>query len=310
MVTDSGDTPTTRRKIERDSMDIQIGIDTLCYHCRLAEDRITVESVLQEAAGLGADFVQVNAVHIAQRNPAQLGQLRATAERLGLGLTLSGDIVGVALRKDTVEEGAARVGRWVKQAQALGSPFARFSSGFYRSELWREPAKIAAEQRYIIDTLRRASEANTTGIRLLLENHSDFTPEEYVEIIEAVGSEHLGVFIDVINPISVLADPVETITRLAPFAPAGHVKDFRFASRYVPDRFHRTGFDVRWCYPGEGNADLGTLLGALLAAAPGPTFHLSIEGLDNRADVADQHERLTQSMAAVRAVVSAQSAVE
>lgn len=288
-------------------MNIKIGVDTLCYHCRLAEREVDVSEVLRESAGLGADFVQINAVHVAGQDAAQHRELRELADSLGLGLTLSGDVIGRAADGDEAEDGAARVNAWLRIAEAIGSPFVRVSSGFYRAELWRFPERIRAEQEYVTAALRLADERNHSGLRLLLENHSDFTPREYVEIIEAVGSPRVGVFLDLINPISVLADPRETVARLAPLAPAGHLKDFRFESHYVPDRFHRTGFDVKWCYPGEGNADLAGLLGALLANVADATYHLSIEGLDNQAGVADQRDRLMRSLALTRALVDERS---
>jgi sugar phosphate isomerase/epimerase len=184
----------------------------------------------------------------------------------------------------------------------VGSPYLRISSGFYRQEL-TDPALIAAEQRYVIDTLRlAATELAGTGIRLLLENHSDFTVAEYSRIIEAVGPDSVGVFLDVINPISTLADPLPVVTELVRWAPAGHVKDYRFESHYVEGGFHRRGFEVKWCYPGEGVADLAALVGAVAAGHRSPDYHLSIEGLDNRRGVADQRERLTSALATLRAI--------
>ena len=53
---------------------------------------------------------------------------------------------------------------------------------------------------------------------------------------------------------------------------------------------------------GEGVADLQALLGVLLEAASGE-FLLSVEGLDNRAGVADQVDRLRASLEAIRHAV-------
>ena len=70
-------------------------------------------------------------------------------------------------------------------------------------------------------------------------------------------------------------------------------------SDFVADGYHRRGWDLRWRYPGEGVADLQALLGVLLEAASGE-FLLSVEGLDNRAGVADQVDRLRASLEAIR----------
>jgi sugar phosphate isomerase/epimerase len=280
---------------------IVLGVDTLSYHCRLATGEVRLEDVLREVADLGAAFVQFNAVHVADRPAAGLAALRGLADDLGLEITLSGDVVGRAGNGDSVDSGVERIRRWTELAEAIGSRFARVSSGFYRNELMGVPDRIVAEQRYVTDVLRRAVDEVPGDVQILLENHSDFTAEEYVEIIDGVGSDRVAVFLDLINPISSLQDPLSVISRLAPLAPAGHAKDFRIESRYVEDRFHRRGFDVQWCYPGEGVADLTSLMGVLVAqderAEP---YRLSVEGLDNHPGVADQRERLEASLRFLR----------
>ena len=286
-------------------MDIVLGVDTLSYHCRLAAGEISLEDVLREIADLGYTFVQFNAVHVRDRDTAGLEGLRALADDLGLGITLSGDVVGRVGNGDTVDGGVERITAWVALAETIGSPFARVSSGFYRAELFDKPGLIAAEQRYVTDTLRRAVDEVPGTVQILLENHSDFTADEYAEIIARVGSDRVGVFLDLINPISSLQDPLPVISRLAPLAPSGHVKDFRLVSRYVEDRFHRRGFDVQWCYPGEGVADLTSLVGVLAGSADrAEPYRLSVEGLDNHPGVADQRERLAASLTFLRKLIT------
>jgi hypothetical protein len=77
-------------------------------------------------------------------------------------------------------------------------------------------------------------------------------------------------------------------------------------SDFVEDGYHRRGWDLRWRYPGEGVADLRTLLGVLLGAAEGE-FLLSVEGLDNRAGLADQVDRLRKSLDAVQMLIPSES---
>ncbi|HEX3650352.1 MAG TPA: sugar phosphate isomerase/epimerase family protein [Pseudonocardiaceae bacterium] len=277
-------------------MTLLLGVDTLSYHCRLDAGEITVEEVFREAAELGFAFVQINITHVRRRSDTELAALRGLADELGLAVHVAGEQVGYAHQGETPADGVRRILRWAEYASAVGSPYLRVSSGFYRQEL-TDPALIAAEQRYVIDTLRAAAaELAGTGIRLLLENHSDFTVDEYSRIIDEVGPDSVGVFLDVINPISTLADPLPVVAELVRWAPAGHVKDYRFRSHYVEGGFHRCGFDVRWCYPGEGVADLAALVGAVASGHRSPDYHLSIEGLDNRSGVADQRDRLKSAL--------------
>jgi sugar phosphate isomerase/epimerase len=140
-------------------------------------------------------------------------------------------------------------------------------------------------------------------VTLLLENHSDFSVAEYVTIVESVGAE-VGVFLDLINPVAALDDPLAVVERLAPLARAGHVKDYLFNSLPTDDGYHRRGFEVLYRYPGEGVADLAALTAALRRSLDGREFFLSVEGLDNRADVDDQRRRLAPSLALLRDLLS------
>ena len=75
-----------------------------------------------------------------------------------------------------------------------------------------------------------------------------------------------------------------------------------FESIPTDDGYHRRGFKVLYRYPGEGVADLPALMAALRAGIGGRDFYLTIEGLDNRADVDDQRSRLEQSLALLRSL--------
>jgi sugar phosphate isomerase/epimerase len=285
-------------------MKVALGVDTLSYHCRLAESEITVEDVFTEIRSLEATYVQLDLHHVEHYSPRSLEALRAHADALGLEIRVSGDFVGTPRVGDTPADGVARIGRWAERASILGSPVVRVASGFYRAELATQPELIKAEQAYVIATLQLAVATDAAkGIQIILENHSDFTPEEYVEIIEAVGTKSVGVFLDLINPVSTLSDPAAVVPILAPYAVCGHVKDYRFESIYVPDRYHRRGFEVLWCYPGEGAADLPTLLGELTSREDERTYFLAIEGLDSRSGVADQKERLDASLEYLRSLL-------
>ena len=284
-------------------MTVIVGTDTLCWHLRLETGRVTVEDVLATSAALGADGVAVNLHHL--RHRTDLAAIAARARDLGLRLGTSGDFLGAARRGDTVAAGADRVRRWLEGAVALGSDHLRVASGFYRAELAGQPDVIDRERDLVTGILATtADEARSAGVTLLLENHSDFSIAEYRRIVEDVGRDRMGVFLDVINPIAAFDDPVGVIAELAPLALAGHVKDYVLESIQQPDGYHRRGFSVLYRYPGEGQAELPALLGALCDGVdPERTYLLTIEGLDNRAEVDDQAARIAPALAYVRSLV-------
>ncbi len=287
-------------------MAIRLGVDTLCWHLRLERGELSVADVLEEAAALRVECVQVNLHHVRRLDAASLAALPERAAALGLQLLASGDFLGRGREGDVPEVGVERIQGWLANAAALGSPILRVASGFYRAELAPFPDLIEAERRYVVEVLRRAAPlAAEAGVTLLLENHSDFTAAEYRSIIEAVGPEQVGVFLDLINPIASLDDPLPVIEALAPLAPAGHVKDYVFESIQTDDAYHRRGFSVLYRYPGEGAAPLGDLLEALARGLGQRDFWLSVEGLDNRVEFDDQRTRLAPSLALLRELTGA-----
>jgi sugar phosphate isomerase/epimerase len=279
-----------------------LGADTLCWHLRLEQGELTLEEAFAEAAEAGAAFVQLSLHHARDRSTDDLPVLARRAGDLGLPRVLaSGDPLGGAHRGEAVATATARVEQWIERAAALGSPILRVASGFYRADLAGRPGAIEAERRWTVEVLGGALEsARAAGVRLAIENHSDFNVAEYESILGELGTDDVGVFLDLINPISALDDPVTVVRGLAPLAVAGHVKDYELRSIWTEGRYHRRGFSVLWRYPGEGAADLPALLDALAEGLAGRELQLSVEGLDNAAGVADQVDRLRASLALLR----------
>lgn len=285
-------------------MKIALGIDSLCWHMRLEAGAITVEQVLEQAASLGAPVVSLNLHHVRERSVPQLLELHGRARNLGLRLLAQGDFIGSPRRGNSVSDGITRVHQWAERAAALESPSLRVVSGFYRADLARQPQLIEAERRYVSDVLAQASEsAHAVGVRFLLENHSDFTVDEYERIVRDVGRDRVGVFLDIINPVVTFDDPMRAIERLAPFASSGHVRDFELRSIQQPDHYHRRGFEVLYRYPGEGVAPVAALVAKLLQVVGDRPYDLLIEGLDSRADVDDQVARLGPALAYLRTLL-------
>jgi sugar phosphate isomerase/epimerase len=280
---------------------VVLGADTLCWHLRLEKRELTLVEAFAEAAEAGAEFVQLSLHHARDLATDDLPMLARGAADMGLGLLASGDPLGGAHRREPVAAATGRVEEWIERAAALGSPILRVASGFYRADLADRPEAIEAERRWTVEALGGALDsARAAGVRLAIENHSDFTVSEYESILRELGTDDVGVFLDVINPISALDDPVEVVRGLAPLALAGHVKDYELRSIWAEGQYHRRGFSVLWRYPGEGAADLRAILEALADGLEGRELELSVEGLDNEAGVSDQVERLRASFAHLR----------
>jgi sugar phosphate isomerase/epimerase len=280
---------------------VLLGADTLCWHQPLESGEVTLEDVLEQTAGAGAEYLQLTLHHARDRSVADLAELARRAEELGLRVLASGDFLGGARFGDAPSVAVDRVQGWLERAVALGSPILRVTSGFYRADLATQPGAIEAERTWVIEALRAALPAVLDAdVTLALENHSDFTAEEYRSIVDAVGDDRVRVFLDVINPVAALEDPVPVVKALASLAVAGHVKDFELESIQTEGGYHRRGFSVLYRYPGEGIADLPAIWSALAAGRDGHELPLAVEGLDSRAGVRNQLERLRHSFEHLR----------
>ena len=280
---------------------ISLGVDTLCWHMPLEAGLISVEDVFRDAAVLGAPMVALNLHHTRERSVDEHRALAVVAGDLGLRVLAQGDFLGSPRLGDEPLAGVDRIRGWLERASALASPTLRLASGFYRVELAARPDLIEEERRYVTAVLLDArDDAEDAGVRLVMENHSDFLVTEYEQIVHEVGTDHVGVFLDLINPIMTFDDLFRAIEVLAPLARNGHVRDFELNSVHQPDRYHRRGFDVRYRYPGEGVAPLAALVDALTATVGDRPYDLLIEGLDSNADTLDQHDRLATCMPLVR----------
>ena len=102
-----------------------------------------------------------------------------------------------------------------------------------------------------------------SGIKLAVENHGgDLQAREMKMMIEAVGTDVMGVCLDSGNPVWMLEDPHLTLETLIPYAETSHVRDS--AVWKVPE-----GIAVRWVNMGDGNVDIDGWIRKFIQAKPG-----------------------------------------
>ena len=94
-----------------------------------------------------------------------------------------------------------------------------------------------------------------------IENHKDWRADELVELIRSAGSPYLGACVDFGNNISLLEDPLDTVTRLAPYAVTTHLKDMAL-------RPYESGFELSEVPLGTGICPLAKMVEVLRKARP------------------------------------------
>ncbi len=217
--------------------------------------------ILDHCVHLGAGGAQVGVGDW----PADFaGRVRERRERLGL--YLEGQIrlpheAGEVDRFDrdvaaAKEAGAVLVrtaclsGRRYEDFQSLAD-FEAFKRSAWRSLEWAEPV------------------LSRHGVRLAVENHKDWRIDEMIALMEHLGSEWIGVTLDLGNNISLLENPMEVVEKLAPYTTTVHIKDMAVEP-------YADGFLMSEVPLGEGILDLPRMVALCERHNPAATFNLEM----------------------------------
>lgn len=106
-------------------------------------------------------------------------------------------------------------------------------------------------------------------VKLALENHKDWQIGEMIEILELIGSEWVGVTLDTGNNISLLEDPMEVVTSLAPYTFSVHLKDMGVEE-------YEDGFLLSEVNLGDGYLDIKGMIAAIKNKNPDVRFNLEM----------------------------------
>ena len=102
-----------------------------------------------------------------------------------------------------------------------------------------------------------------------LENHKDWTVEDFLKLLRTYQSEYLQVTLDFGNNISLLDDPYEVIEKLAPYAKSTHIKDMAVKP-------YADGFLLSEVPLGTGLLDLPRIVATVKKANPKTKFSLEM----------------------------------
>jgi sugar phosphate isomerase/epimerase len=209
---------------------------------------------LERCHALGASGVQT---HI----NGDVRAVRKRSEELGMWVEAM-----FAVRNSTPEQ----LEQAISDAKAAGCSIARDAmlSG-RRYETFNSLAEWndwVRETHRVIERVLPALEKHR--FTLAVENHKDWTADEYAQLFKKYSSEYLGGCVDLGNNISLLDDPTDLVEAAAPFAKATHIKDM--AVQAEPD-----GFAMSEVPLGTGVLDLQTMFSALTKA--NPRIHFALE---------------------------------
>ena len=148
----------------------------------------------------------------------------------------------------------------LERAKACGSPIVRCLNAPDRAHL--PPVPMEQNRNAMVQLLKSVrSQFTDAGVKIAIENHKDLQAWEMRELIEAVGKDWVGSYLDTGNPVFVAEDPVVTVETLAPYALCAHLRDSAVYER-------PGGAMVEWVPLGEGNVDFHKIVDILHRTRP------------------------------------------
>jgi len=200
---------------------------------------------------------------------ASLADLRRYAADRGVALELgSWSICPTAKRfKDDWGTAEEHLALGIRMAKALGGRAFRVILGS-REDRCSEGG-IAARIDDTVAVLKKLrSQAIDSGITIAVENHAgDMRSEELAGLVEAAGTDFVGVNFDSGNACWALEDPLAALERLAPFIVTTSLRDSMVWES-------ANGVTVQWTAMGEGCVDLPAFFNLFAEKCPGVTVNI------------------------------------
>jgi L-ribulose-5-phosphate 3-epimerase len=218
---------------------IRFTVSTYSYW-HFEPQKFPVQKVIEQAAALGFEGVELLHRQMDGESPAYLNELKQLAFRHGVSLPM------LSIHQDFVSPDAAERQQAVDHTKAcialaarLGIPAIRLNSGRWNTiKSFDDLMKVKGDEppiagytdehafTWCVDSIKAClPDAEAAGVLLALENHWGLSTkvENLLRIHKAVGSPWLGINLDTGNwP----GDPYEGIERLAPYATIVQAKTY------------------------------------------------------------------------------------
>jgi 3-oxoisoapionate decarboxylase len=211
---------------------------------------------LEKCHALGAGGVQTSL-------NGDLKKLRKRADELGMYLE---GMVSIPRNGDM-----SALEKSLGDCQSIGVTIARSAMlGGRRYETFKSLAEWKAWVDQSHNALRLALPIiEKYKVTVALENHKDWTLEDFLRLLRTYQSQYLQVCLDFGNNLALLDDPYELIEGLAPYAKSTHMKDMGVQP-------YQDGFLLSEVPLGEGILDLPRIVATIQKANPQARFSLEM----------------------------------
>ena len=219
----------------------------------------TALEYLEKAHSVGAGGVQAS---LASLEPDYLKKVRQKTEELGMYFEVSTSMPGpdTTQFEKTVQAAKEAGAESIRTVCLSGRRYETFNT----LEQWKA---------FVADSMQKIERvlpiANKYKMPIGIENHKDWTVDDYVAILKKYSSEYLGVCIDFGNNVSLLDDPMDVVERLSPYVINTHIKDMGVEE-------YEDGFLLSEVALGKGFLDLKRMVAIILKARPSAKFSLDM----------------------------------
>lgn len=243
--------------------------------CSIAWRDKAIEDVIPVIAETGYEGIELWGPHIEQyAERRSVDDLRRLLDIAGLTVPMISPYLNLA---DDVEAGLETAKRYIEYAKRLGAPLIRVFVGGGDSAL----AKHAVWERTIQALKQVCAWGAERGVAFAFETHQHHlhdTTESTLRLIRQVGSENLGVNLDIHNLFDMGEDPQLAWRRLLPHVRIMHVKN----GRYVDGKL------VYGVPLASGNMDYAPFLHEVCASNYGAYMSVEWFGQDQAKSVAHE----------------------
>lgn len=157
----------------------------------------------------------------------------------------------------------------IRAAKELGGPVLRTGYGDQKIRKSRYGTDdVITHIKFLTSNLAEAAKiAESEGVILAVENHTDFTGLEWAEVLKRVDSPQVRAAFDTANGMTIFRDPLDDANAVAQWTLTTHVKDLRVVEN-PQGRYSRVPFTLVGCPLGEGHISILPILRRLVSESP------------------------------------------
>ena len=210
---------------------MKIGIDEWCYHNSMLTGRMDIEDLINRCGELGVSGVGFDYFMLAKKHRKEPEIIKGLLESNGLELVF-GFSFPFALPDAAFRLVEDRRDEMFDLAHEFNAKILRVVGGVILPNPVHKPFHLSASVDDEVGRVARrlrdfCEDAKLEGLTVALENHTEYTADQMLRIVDEVAMDNFKITLDTGNCMYIGEDPIETVEKLAPHAAHTHIKDMK-----------------------------------------------------------------------------------